>query len=172
LCEFKIEYLKLFEDININSSDENNNDIQEINSNLIFDNFKNVTSIEQNNYIFNKMFNKGIDPNQPLTDWFISAALKNTNGTQLEVDSFVEQNLNILLKNQREAQLNTHAFERFKPFLIHKTNQSPNTFPSIIPITNVISEYETQEIIDAINKEKNIINLQEKEELDNNLEKI
>jgi hypothetical protein len=33
-----------------------------------FDNFKNLTSKEQNNYIYQKMYNKAIDPNQPLID--------------------------------------------------------------------------------------------------------
>lgn len=151
---FKLEFLKLFEEINNTSSSEEDNDLQEIISSLTFDNFYNVSKIEQINYIHNKMINKGIDPNQPLTDWFISATLKNTNCTQIEVDSYIELNLNLILKNQREAQLNTHAFERVKPFLIHKTNQEPNTFPNVIPISNIMSEYEIQEFIDAIDKEK------------------
>ena len=125
--------------------------MQEINSPLNFDNFNNVLSIEQNNYINKKIIDKGIDPNQLLTNMFISAVLKNTDGTQLEVDFFVEKNLNIILKKQREAQLNTHGFDRFKPFLMHKTNQETNAFPTVIPIakdipiSKVISEYETQE---------------------------
>jgi hypothetical protein len=101
------------------------------------------------------MIEKGIEPNQPLTDWFATASLKNTNGSQLEVDAFIENNLNILIKNEREAQLKTHAFERFKPFFKHKIKNDPNSFPSIIPIPNTMSEYEIQELTDAFNKEKN-----------------
>lgn len=170
LFDLKIEFLKLIEDNDIITSSEEDNNNTQVNLPLNFYNFNNVLSMDKINYINKKMTNKGIDPNQPLTDWFISAALKNTNGTQLEVDAFVETNLNIILKNQREAQLNTHAFDRFKPFLIHRLNQEPNTFPSIIPISKIMSEYETQEIIDAFNKEKDIKELKEEIESYNKLE--
>jgi len=161
LFNINLEFFKLTEDNNSNDSDSDNDIIAPINLPSNFENFNNILSIERNNYINLKMIKKGIDPNEPLTDWFASSALKNTNGSQSEVDSFIEKNLNIIIKNQREAQLNTHAFERFKPFLIHRMNNNPNSFPSIIPISNTFSEYEAQELTDAINKENDIKNIKE-----------
>jgi hypothetical protein len=40
-------------------------------------------------------------------------------------------------------------------------NNNPNSFPSIIPISNTFSEYEAQELTDAINKENDIKNIKE-----------
>jgi hypothetical protein len=100
---------------------------------------------EIKNYIKNKIFEKAIDTNEPLIDWFSSAALKNTNGTKLEVDTFMENNLNILQKIQREAQLNKHAFERIRPFIIsHKNSQSLTAFPSVIPFSSSASKYDVE----------------------------
>lgn len=155
LFGFNLDFFKLIEDtetISSSSSTEDNN-IAEVTP-LNFDNFNKILSVERYKYIHVKMIEKGVNPNQPLTDWFATAALKNTNGSQSEVDSFLEKNLNILIKNEREAQLKTHAFERFKPFLMHKIKNYPNSFPSIIPISNTMSDYEIQELTDAFNKEK------------------
>jgi hypothetical protein len=140
------------EDSNVESDNENN--IERNNISLNFEDFKKVSSIDQNKYIKQKIEDRGIDPNQYLTDWFISAATKNTNGSKVEIENFVNKNLDIIIKNERESQLNTHAFKRVKPFLKHITDKNPNDLPNIIPMNNIMSEYERQEIIDAINKEK------------------
>jgi hypothetical protein len=169
LFDLKIKLLRLIEDSDTISSDEQDNKNKLIDLSLKYDDFNKVVLSEKIKYINAKMINKGIDPNQHLTEWFISAALKNTNGNQLEVDNFIEINLNILIKSQREAQLNTYAFERFKPFLMHKINQEPNNFPTVIPISKNISEYENQEFINVINKEKNINSIDKSKELNNKL---
>jgi hypothetical protein len=136
-------------------------EIQNIYSISKFDNFNNISLSEQKNYIHKKMYDKGIEDNIFLNDWFISAALKNTNGSQLEVDSFIEQNLYSILRSEREAQLKKNGFERVKPFLINSEiifpgNKKETNFPNVIPYPNSMSEYENQEVINAINTSRNI----------------
>jgi hypothetical protein len=74
---------------------------------------------------------KGLNTNSFLINYFIKAILTNTSGSKIDVDNFLNQNLNTIINDQRNIQLNKHSFVRIRPLLLNNTNQSP--FPSIIP---------------------------------------
>jgi hypothetical protein len=121
-----------------------------------FDNFNNLTKKEQSNYIYQKMYNKAIEPNQPLIDWLINSTINNTNGNKLDIDPYIDSNLNIIQKGERESQLMTHAFERTRPYPIKKIDSSPYAFPVYMPMKKDMDDWDYQEFIDAMNETKNI----------------
>jgi len=119
-----------------------------------FKNFKDITQKEQSNYIYQKMYNKAIEPNQFLIDWLVNSTLNNTNGNKSDIDDYINSNLNIIQKKERESQLMSHAFERTRPYPIKRIDPSPYAFPVYMPMKRPMDEWESQELIDAINKEK------------------
>lgn len=119
-----------------------NNNINNIN----FNNFNLELNLEdKHKYLIDKFYNKGIDSNLPLLDWFIKLLVK-SDGSKNNIDKLIETNLNHILKIEREAQLNHYGFFRNKPFLINKTDNSPIAIPSIIPVFKGISNYGEEEI--------------------------
>jgi len=48
----------------------------------------------------------------------------------------------------------SHAFERTRPYPIKRIDPSPYAFPVYMPMKRPMDEWESQELIDAINKEK------------------
>jgi hypothetical protein len=121
-----------------------------------FKNFNDLTQEEQSKYIYQKMYNKAIEPNQPLIDWLITSTLNNTNGSKLEIDAYINSNLNIIQKEERDSQLMTHAFERTRPYPIKKIDPSPYAFPAYMSMKRHMDEWESQELIDAMNETKDI----------------
>jgi len=95
----------------------------------IHSSFGDLTSKNQEIYIKNKMELKGLDTNPFLVNYFLKAIL--TSWVKIDVDYFLNQNLNTILNDQRNIQLNQHSFVRIRPLLLNNSNQSP--FQSIIP---------------------------------------
>jgi hypothetical protein len=107
-----------------------------------FNNFNLELSLEEKyNYLKLKFYNKGIDPNLPYLDWFNHLLIK-TDGNKNNIDNIIENNLNHILKIERETQLNNCAFFRNKPFLMNKIDNSPLAIPSIIPVLKRLTEEE------------------------------
>jgi hypothetical protein len=147
-----------------NSSSDNESEIIELETEehkesmkpINFDNFNNLTQKEKNNYIYQKMYNKAIEPNQGLIDWLINSTINNTNGNKSDIDAYIDSNLNIIQKGERESQLMSHAFERTRPYPIKKIDPSPYAFPAYMPMKKGMDDWEYQEFIDAMNETKNI----------------
>jgi len=118
---------------------------------IYFENFKNLSQKEKFNYIYQKMYNKAIDPNKYLIEWLINSTLNNTNGNKLEIDNYIEINLNKIQKNERESQLMSHAFERTRPYPITRIDPSPHAFPVYMPMKKDMDDWDSQELIDAMN---------------------
>jgi hypothetical protein len=91
---------------------------------------------------------KGLTINPFLIHYFIEAIIKNTSGFKIDVDNFLNMNLNTILNDQRNIQLNNHAFTRIKPILLNNSNKSD--FASIVPF-----------------KPDNLFNIELEEELEN-----
>lgn len=90
---------------------------------------------------------RGLDSNDFLIDYFISATLNNTNGIKLDVDNFLDTNLNTILNDQRNSQLSQHAMVRYFPFLLNNTATSYYSNP--IPYTqNTAYLFELQNDLD------------------------
>lgn len=72
---------------------------------------------------------KALSINSFLVDYFISSILNNTSGSKIEVEEFLNVNLNTILNDQRNIQLNTHSMVRFLPYLLNNPNDSYFTNP-------------------------------------------
>ena len=128
---------------------------KELMKSIEFENFNDITQKEQSNYIYQQMYNKAIEPNQPLIDWLIISTLNNTNGNKSDIDDYINSNLNVIQKEERDSQLMTHAFERTRPYPIKRIDPSPYAFPAYMPMKKRMDEWESQELIDAMNVMKN-----------------
>jgi len=118
-----------FEDNNNNLESEDDN-IETIN----FTNFNNLSHQEKQKYVESKIKLKGLTSNIYLIEYFINCILSKATShsiSQLEVENFLNKDLNILLKDKRNIQLNNHSFTRIKPFLLNNSNNSG--FPSVVP---------------------------------------
>jgi len=105
---------------------------EEIIETINFTNFKNISHQEKEKYVDSKIKLKGLTSNTYLVEYFIRAILSNiTSGSQLEVDKYLNGDLDILLKDNRNLQLNNHSFVRIRPFLLNNSNNSG--FPSVVP---------------------------------------
>lgn len=126
-------------------------------------NFKDLTMQDKMNYIKYKFELKGLDSNDFLTQHFSNSLLSNTSGTKLDVDNFLNTNLNILLNDHRNTQLNKHSFVRFKPFILN--NKAKSYYSPILPYIHDNSwMYELEEHNKAMEAAKN----RTKEEIVNN----
>ena len=117
------------EDNNTNLESEDDN-IETIN----FTNFNNLSHQEKQKYVESKIKLKGLTSNIYLIEYFINCILSKATShsiSQLEVENFLNKDLNILLKDKRNIQLNNHSFTRIKPFLLNNSNNSG--FPSVVP---------------------------------------
>lgn len=94
-------------------------------------NFSFLSIKDRITYVTNKMELKGLTINPFLIHYFIEAIIKNTSGFKIDVDNFLNMNLNTILNDQRNIQLNNHAFTRIKPILLNNSNKSD--FASIVP---------------------------------------
>jgi hypothetical protein len=74
---------------------------------------------------------KGLSINLFLINYFKETILKNTSGSKIDVDQFLETNLNTILNDQRNIQLNKHSFVRFRPFLLNNSYKS--LFSNVVP---------------------------------------
>jgi hypothetical protein len=89
--------------------------------------------LDKINYIKHKIEFMGLNSNDFLIQYFISSIVSNTSGIKLEVDNFLNTNLNTILNDQRNTQLNKHAVVRYRPFLLHNTATS--YFSTLLPYT-------------------------------------
>ena len=95
------------------------------------------------------MKSKGLQINQFLIDYFIGAILKNTTGNKMDVDNFLNTNLNTIMNDQRNLQLNQHSFVRYRPFLLN--NSSTSYYSSVLPYTpDTAFDYELKEELEAM----------------------
>ena len=95
------------------------------------------------------MKSKGLQINQFLIDYFIGAILKNTTGNKMDVDNFLNTNLNTIMNDQRNLQLNQHSFVRYRPFLLN--NSSISYYSSVLPYTpDSAFDYEFKEELEAM----------------------
>jgi len=112
-------------------------------------NFISITVQDQIKYISNMMESKGLQINQFLIDYFIGAILKNTTGNKMDVDNFLNTNLNTIMNDQRNLQLNQHSFVRYRPFLLN--NSSTSYYSSVLPYTpDTAFDYELKEELEAM----------------------
>jgi hypothetical protein len=103
-----------------------------------FTNFNNLSPQERYTFVENKMILKGLTSNNYLVEYFINTILKNvTSGSQLDVENYLNKDLDILLKDNRNAQLNKNSFVRIRPFLLKNSNNSG--FPSVVPYKSIES---------------------------------
>jgi hypothetical protein len=125
----------------------------------IFNNFNDLSQQEMKDYVKNKIYLKGLNSNNFLVDYFVSAILNNTKGSQIDADNFLNTNLNILINQQRNIQLNSHSFARVRPFLINNHLFNLNTgLSSLIPYKeNLELKAEWEEILrEEINSRKDV----------------
>lgn len=108
------------------------------NTNLF--NFNTLDLQEKYKYMTSKFYGKGIEPNTPFLDWFISQ-LNNTDGTRESTDNLIEKNLTAIQRIERNAKLSSYGFSRIRPFLLHRTDNSPTKMPDTIPY-KAPSEYD------------------------------
>jgi hypothetical protein len=103
-----------------------------------FTNFNNLSPQERHTYVESKIKLKGLDSNNYLVEYFIKAILKNVeSGSQLDVENYLNKDLDILLKDNRNVQLNKNSFVRITPFLLNNSNNSG--FPSVVPYKSIES---------------------------------
>jgi hypothetical protein len=82
---------------------------------------------------------KGLNTNSFLSNYFIQAILNNTSGSKIDVDKFLNQNLNTILNDQRNIQLNQNSFVRIRPLLLNNSeslnlqNLQTKSFQSVVP---------------------------------------
>lgn len=148
LIEIDLENIDTSEGDKSESDTSNNIEINLNNNidNIKFNNFNLELNLEdKHKYLIEKFYNKGIDSNLPLLDWFIKLLVK-TDGSKKNIDNLIETNLTHILKIEREAQLNHYGFFRNKPFLINKTDNSPIAIPSIVPVFKGFSNYGEEDI--------------------------
>src|SRR6202789_1178220 len=112
-------------------------------------NFKNITVPNKNKYISNMMESKALEINPFLINYFIGAILNNTSGNKIDVDNFLNTNLNSIMNDQRNLQLNQHSFVRYRPFLLN--NSSTSYYSSVLPYTpDTAFDYELKEELEAM----------------------
>src|ERR1700677_2217560 len=117
-------------------------------------NFKNITVTNKNKYISNMMASKGLEINPFLINYFIGAILNNTSGNKIDVDNFLNTNLNTIMNDQRNLQLNKHSFVRYKPFLLNNSSTSYNS--SVLPyVPDDAFAYELKEELEAMKEAQN-----------------
>ena len=107
-----------------------------------FNNFNELNNDEKLCYLKSKYYDKGLDHNHHILDWFVKSIDSNTNREKVQVDNYIETNLNILLKLSRDTALKSHSFIRINPFL--KTFNGPLVYPYVIPQ----SKYSSWELIE------------------------
>jgi len=105
-----------------------------------FFNFKDLSQEDKIDFLKQKFYLKGLDFNPYLLNYFSDTLLKNTNGSNLDVNNYLNKDLNLLSKNLIDAKLNNRGFFRVKPFLIHKKYDL--IYPNVIPLKNKITDYE------------------------------
>ena len=94
--------------------------------------FHTLELTQKYDYIQTKFYQKGLDFNVPSLDWIIEKINK-TDGSMASVNSTIDNNLNSILKIEREAKLNSHSFKTIRPFLLGKDYSSPNQIPNTVP---------------------------------------
>lgn len=115
------------DDTESTSSTDNGNNIWNPQSGA---NFKSLSRSVQHKYIELLMELKGLNTNLFLIEYFIASIINNTSGDKSDVDIFLNKNLSTILNDQRNVQLDTHAFTRIKPYLLNNSNDS--AFPSVV----------------------------------------
>lgn len=118
-------------------------------------NFKDLTMPDKMNYIKHKIEFIGLNSNDFLIQYFISSIVSNTSGIKLDVDNFLNTNLNTILNDQRNTQLNKHAVVRYRPFLLHNTATS--YFSTLVPYTQDNSfDYEWEEFLNNLKADQTL----------------
>ena len=91
-------------------------------------------------FLKQKIYNKGLDYNPYLLNYFSESLSSRADGSKSAVESELDKNLTSLNKSINEVKLNNHGFMRNKPFLMHK--KVDLVYPNVIPLKNPISDYE------------------------------
>jgi hypothetical protein len=112
-------------------------------------NFKDLNSQAKSDYIQTKIELKGLNVNQFLINYFISAILVNTTGLKMEVDCFLNTNLTTILNDRREIQLGVNSFVRFYPFLLNNSCESLYSKPLPYKSDNAF-KFEIQDELEAM----------------------
>lgn len=132
-----------------------------------FKNFREMAPENRYKYVENMMRLKGLTSNSFLIDYFISSILNNTSCSKIDVDNFLNTNLNTILNDQRNNQLNTHSFTRYTPFLLNNSCESEFSKPVPYKPDNAFN-FELQDELEQMNeahkiKEYGITNKDSKE---------
>jgi hypothetical protein len=107
-----------------------------------FLNFKDLSIEDKKSYVLNHYENKGLTPTFYTINWLTDKVQSNTDGNKYNVDIFINNYLNQILKLERDTQLKSFAFHRDKPFLRHLVYKTPLEYPYVIPAKKNISEFE------------------------------
>jgi hypothetical protein len=103
-----------------------------------FSNFNNLSPLERQTFVERKIKLKGLTSNIYLVEYFIQAILnKVSSGSQLDVEKYLNKDLDTIVKDNRNIQLNKHSFVRIRPFLLNNSNNSG--FPSVVPYKSIES---------------------------------
>jgi len=103
-----------------------------------FSNFNNLSPLERQKFVERKIKLKGLTSNIYLVEYFIQAILnKVSSGSQLDVEKYLNKDLDTIVKDNRNIQLNKHSFVRIRPFLLNNSNNSG--FPSVVPYKSIES---------------------------------
>jgi len=103
-----------------------------------FSNFNNLSPLERQTFVESKIKLKGLTSNIYLVEYFIQAILnKVSSGSQLDVENYLNKDLDTIVKDNRNIQLNKHSFVRIRPFLLNNSNNSG--FPSVVPYKSIES---------------------------------
>jgi len=128
---------------------ESENENKEWNSKI--NNFKDLPHQKKMSYINQAMKLKGLDGHFFLINHFLNSISNNTTGNKIEVDKFLNTNLNTIINDRRNIQLHQHAFSRFSPFLLNNNSHSPLSRSNVVPYkSDGAFSYEWQEQLDAM----------------------
>jgi hypothetical protein len=108
--------------------------------NINFNNFNDLKNEDKLDFLKQKFYNKALNFNDYLLNYYSDTLLKNTNGDIVEVNKYLDKDLTLLKKNLNETNLSNHGFIRVKPFLINK--KVDLVYPNVIPLKGKITEFE------------------------------
>lgn len=106
-----------------------------------FRNFNRLALDEKHYYVEKKMYLKGLESSFAMEEWLVNL-LSQSNGNRFVVERLLDENLNHILKMERNAQLENCGFFRNKPFLINKAHKTPLVYPHVIPYSKNWKDYD------------------------------
>jgi hypothetical protein len=106
-----------------------------------FRNFNRLALDEKHYFVEKKMYLKGLESSLAMEDWLVNL-LSKTSGNRATVEKVLDDNLNHILKMERNAQLENCGFIRNKPFLITQAHKTPLVYPHVIPLSKKWKDYD------------------------------